>query len=220
MQTINQANKPLDKQSRTGDIGNEVLKTIYERRAVRKYKDIPVSMGLIDKVLDAGRMAPSAMNKQPWKFYILTDKDLIASFSKEIAKVAAKELLKSGPVKLIKSIASALKFSSHMDFFKEPDPVFHRAPVVIFISAPKANEWATLDIGMCSQNMMLASKSLGLESCAIGFGKYVENTNLYYTLHVPLSEKIHLAIILGYGDEVPEVHPRERNNAVYIHNIK
>ena len=56
---------------------NEVLKTIYERRAVRKYKHVTVARELIDMLLDAGRMAPSAMNKQPWKFYVLTDQKKI-----------------------------------------------------------------------------------------------------------------------------------------------
>ena len=55
----------------TGDASKTVKitetgKTIYERRAVRRYKDKPVDRKLIEQVLDAGRMAPSAMNKQPW----------------------------------------------------------------------------------------------------------------------------------------------------------
>jgi len=51
---------------------SETLKTIYERRAIRKYKDKPVDNAIIGEILDAGRMAPPAINKQPWKFYILT----------------------------------------------------------------------------------------------------------------------------------------------------
>ena len=45
---------------------NETLKTIYERRAVRAYQDKSVSKEIIEQLLDAGRMAPSAINKQPW----------------------------------------------------------------------------------------------------------------------------------------------------------
>ena len=41
---------------------NDMLKIIYERRAVRKYKDRSVDRTLIEQVLDAGRMAPSAIN--------------------------------------------------------------------------------------------------------------------------------------------------------------
>ena len=50
---------------------NDTLKTIYERRAVRKYKDRPVEKHLVEQLLDAGRMAPSAINRQPWKFYVM-----------------------------------------------------------------------------------------------------------------------------------------------------
>jgi len=44
---------------------NDVLKTIVERRAVRKYKDQTVSKELIEQVLETGKMAPSALGKEP-----------------------------------------------------------------------------------------------------------------------------------------------------------
>jgi len=61
---------------------NNTFETIYSRRAVRKYKPKKVDRGLIEQILEAGRMAPSAHNNQPWKFYMLTDKDDIQTFSK------------------------------------------------------------------------------------------------------------------------------------------
>jgi nitroreductase len=126
---------------------NEVIKTIFERRAVRKYKDKPVSKEIIEQLLNAGRMAG--------------------------------------------------------------------APVIIFITAPKENEWAGLDSGMCWQNSMLAAKSFGLESCPIGFGKFIEKTKYYSKLNIPSTGRIHPAIIIGYGDESPEIHERIKNNAFY-----
>lgn len=103
-----------------------------------------------------------------------------------------------------------------MKFFKGPDPIFHGAPVVIFIAAPADNEWASWDIGMCAQNMMLAAKALGLDSCTVGLGKYVAQTTVYPLLHIPASEKLLLSIVLGYGDELPELNKRVVNNAVFI----
>jgi nitroreductase len=192
------------------------LKTIYERSSVRKYKDKPVDKTIIEKILDAGRMAPSALNAQSWKFYIITNKETIQSFSKEIAKTGVKEFIKAGPKQIIKTVVNFLHFPHGLNFLKSHDPVFHGAPVVIFITAPKDNEWAALDIGMCSQNMMLAAKFMGLDSCPVGFGKYIEHTKLYPQLHIPSSEEIHLSIIFGYGDETPEVHKRIKKNAIYI----
>ena len=60
---------------------NEVLTTIYDRRAVRKFKDKAVEKTIIEDLIDAGRMAPSAINNQFWKFYVLTKKEDIELFS-------------------------------------------------------------------------------------------------------------------------------------------
>jgi nitroreductase len=122
-----------------------------------------------------------------------------------------------GIKEVVKSIVSGITNLSHgIDFLMSKDPVFHEAPVVVFITAPKDNEWAALDIGMCSQNMMLAAKSLGLDSCPIGFGKFVEKTKSYSKLNIPSDDRVQLAIIVGYGDETPEVHKRKKDNVFYI----
>ena len=194
----------------------ETIQTIYERRAVRKYKDLPIPGATIEKILDAGRMAPSAMNKQPWRFHILTQRETIHLFSKEIAKIAFRKVIKAGPKQIIKTIADLLHFSFSPRILKDGDPVFYGAPVVIFISAPRDNEWAALDIGMCAENMMLSAKSLGLDSCPVGFAKFVEQTKIYPRLGIPSSDQVHLAVILGYGDENPEAHKRIRNNSSFI----
>lgn len=197
---------------------NEILKVIYERRAIRKFKDKPVKKEDIEQLLEAARMAPSAINKQPWKFYILTKKETIQNFSKEITKAAKMGILKTGLKEVIKTLIHPGNFhlKDGINFFKADDPIFHGAPVVIFITSPKNNEWAGLDIGMCSQNIMLTAKSLGLDSCPIGLAKFVEQSSVYSQLNIPKSEQVNLAIIIGYGDEMPEVHERNKNNAVYL----
>lgn len=192
------------------------LKTIYERRAVRKYISKPVSKDLIEQVIDAGRMAPSAINKQPWKFYVINDNETLKILSKAIMKAAAKGILNSGLKGIINTIKDSLHFAHNMKFLREDDPVFHGAPAAIFLTGPKDNEWASLDIGMCAQNMMLAAKELGLETCPVGLAKYVEQTNLFHSLKIPESEQVHLAVILGYGDETPEIHERKKDNVIFI----
>ena len=194
----------------------ETLQTIYERRSVRKYKNKFVDKSTIEKILDAGRMAPSAINEQPWKFYVVTNKETIHSFSKEISKITAKEFLKADPGRIIKNIIHLLNFSMGFQYLKTKDHVFYEAPVVIFITGPRDNEWVDLDIGMCAQNMMLAAKSMGLDTCPIGFGKLLEHTKLYPQLKTSAREEIKLSIIVGYGDETPEVHKRIKKNAVFI----
>lgn len=197
-------------------LNSETIKIIYERRAVRKYGDKEVSRDLLEIILDAGRMAPSALNSQPWKFYVVTNKKTIALFSKAIRKAAGKQLLKAGPKKILKGLLTLLQFAHGFHFPKSGDHVFYNAPVVIFITGPKDNEWADLDIGMCAQNMLLAAQSLGLSSCPVGFGKYIEQTKVYSRLQVPSREEIKLSIIFGYGADIPGVHKRNKKNVVFI----
>lgn len=179
---------------------SDTHKTIYERRAVRKYKNQPVDKALIEQIIDAGRMAPSAMNRQEWKFYVLTDKKIIESLSPGIVKAAAK----------------VLNWAHGVDSSTSTDIIFHGAPVVIFLTGPAKSEWAAMDIGMCSQNIMLEAKSLGLDTCPIGLVKFLEKTAKFSTLGIPKSEHIYLAIALGYGDEKPEVHERKKDNLKFI----
>lgn len=200
----------------SGKFENDILKTIYERRSVRKYKDISIERKIVEQLLDAGRMAPSAINKQPWRFYVLTNKDDINSFSKEISVAAAKGFVKFGIKKIVKTASDLLHFSHGIDFLKTKNYIFHGAPVVIFITSHIDDEWAALDIGMCSQNIMLAAKSMGLDSCPVGLAKFVEQTKMYSKLGVSKLEKVNLAIVLGYGDENPEPKDRVRNNSVFI----
>lgn len=196
---------------------NEVLKAIYDRRAVRKFKDKAVEKAILEELIDAGRMAPSAINNQSWKFYVLTKKEDIELFSKEITKAAIKSIPAMGVKNIVKAAVSGITHLSHgIDFFKAPDPVFHGAPVVIFITAPKDYEWAGLDIGMCTQNMMLAAKSMGLDTCPVGFGKFVMQAKSYKKLNIPAKEQVLLSVIVGYGDETPEIHPRKKDNVVYL----
>ena len=195
---------------------NEILKNIYERRAVRKYKDVALPKEMVDMLLDAGRMAPSAMNRQPWKFYVLTDPKKIKAFSKEIADIAIKEIKHIGLKDAAKMTLSFFHLSTMINFLKNDDHIFYGAPIVIFITTPKDDEWGALDVGMCVENIMLAAKSMGLDTCPVGFAKFVTQTKDYYLLNIPETEQIQLALIAGYGNEQPKLHERIENNAVYI----
>lgn len=197
---------------------NEIIKTIYERRAIRKYKDKPVDKELIDELLDAARMAPSAMNRQPWHFYVLTKREKIQSFSTAIMHHSKLAMLKAGVKEVVHNVLhpSSFHLKDGIDFFNNEDPIFHGAPVVIFISSTRSNEWAQLDVGMCAQNLMLAAKAIGLDTCPVGLAKFIENTDEYKELNIPSSEQINLAIIVGYGDEAPEAHERKKDNVVFI----
>ena len=48
-----------------------VMSTILSRKSVRKYSDNPINNQVIEKILEAGRLAPSWVNVQPWKFIVV-----------------------------------------------------------------------------------------------------------------------------------------------------
>lgn len=55
----------------------ELYKAIQNRYSVRQYQTQPVEREKLCRVLDAGRIAPSARNLQNWKFIVITDADMI-----------------------------------------------------------------------------------------------------------------------------------------------
>ena len=54
----------------------DILEVIKTRRSIRKYEPDPVSEEEINKILEAGRWAPSADNSQPWRFIVLRSQEV------------------------------------------------------------------------------------------------------------------------------------------------
>lgn len=113
---------------------NPTLATIYERRAVRKFKNQPVVKEIIDQIIEAGKMAPSAINRQPWKFYVLRNKETIMKFSQEIVGAAA-PILKSGKVQ--DAIKKTLSFFHLGGPFVGDDPIFMEHLLLFCLPVPK-----------------------------------------------------------------------------------
>ena len=61
----------------------ELSKVIEQRRSIRKYKDKPVPKEKIMKILESGRIAPSASNRQPWHFIVVQNKEMIKKLAKQ-----------------------------------------------------------------------------------------------------------------------------------------
>lgn len=56
----------------------ETLKAISERASVREYKKKPIEKSLLEKLIDAGRRAPSARSVEPWEFIVVTDTKMLS----------------------------------------------------------------------------------------------------------------------------------------------
>jgi len=140
----------------------EAEKAILGRRAVRDYEDKPVPDAVVQKILKAGAMAPSAMDSQPCRFIVITDKKKIKEFSDKVKdKVGI--------------LGFGARFAERMKL--KEDVIFYGAPLLILIVAEKGSNsgWTKIDCALAAQNMMLRAYDLGLGSCFIGFATLTNN---------------------------------------------
>ena len=59
----------------------DVITAINSKRAIRTFKDIPLPAEAVQTILNAGRRAQSAKNRQPWHFIAIQDKDRLKALS-------------------------------------------------------------------------------------------------------------------------------------------
>lgn len=59
-----------------------LVDVVLSRRSIRRYEQKEIPRDALDKILEAGRQAPSAANKQPWHFIVLNDPEIKKEFSK------------------------------------------------------------------------------------------------------------------------------------------
>ena len=57
------------------DVDNPVITAIRSRRSVRRYKPGPIPKQVLETIVDCGRLAPTANNRQTWEFVVVTDPD-------------------------------------------------------------------------------------------------------------------------------------------------
>jgi nitroreductase len=73
----------------------ETWDAIRARRNVRNYEDRPIPVADLDRILEAGRRAPSASNSQPWDFVVVTGRDALVELSQVWQTGAARTCLRS-----------------------------------------------------------------------------------------------------------------------------
>ena len=169
---------------------NEAYENLIERRSIRKYEEKQVPDELLDKVLEAGIYAPSAMNRQQTYAVAVRDKETRDLLSKMNAKVLN----------------------------SDTDP-FYGAPCVIVVlseDVPASVEDGSLVLG----NLMNAAKALGLGSCWIHRAKQTfetpEGKELLRKWGLP-DDLVGIGnCILGYPAEDVKAAPRKDGRIVKI----
>lgn len=70
---------------------------VLSRKSVRRYEQTEIPQDVLDKILEAGRQAPSAANRQPWHFIVLTDYEI----KKELSSGVFNRFIKDAPVAIV-----------------------------------------------------------------------------------------------------------------------
>ena len=164
----------------------ETEKVIYRRRSTRVFKSDPVPKEMIERILEAGRFAPTAGNCQGFKFVVITDRELmddlnastlnfLSTFSKLWTKdnavmKFAKRLLcliypnatDPRPMQAVANLFEPQIGDNLHTFFDAPCAIIV-LPHHLHVSDPEVG------VGIVCQNMTLAAHSLGLGTCYVGF---------------------------------------------------
>ena len=177
------------------------IDSIINRRSIRKYKPYEISEDIIRNIIKAGTLAPSAKNRQPWFFVVLTkhNKDLVADLMQE-----KYEICKTKEQNIQGYSSSVLNTSK----------IIKKSPVLILIFKDNDKAWEigdTLSIGACIQNMLLYATSIGIGSLWIRDTYCVEDemNKMYGNGKVLIS-----SVSFGLPDEYPSARPRNKSENI------
>ena len=157
------------------------LKLAETRRSVRAYKTEAVPEELLQQVLEAGRLAPSAVNKQPWRFLVVRDE----GNRRALGAAYAREWFWKAPVVIAVCILPAEAWSRPYD----------------------GTNYAMVDGALAMDYMQLAATELGLGTCWIGA---FDPEAMRDILGLPDGVSIVGMTPLGYPDVEPNPRPRSR----------
>jgi nitroreductase len=183
----------------------DILKAIYQRRAVRDYTDQDVSRDLVGKLIDAAIQAPTALDGQLLAFAVIQGRQRLRDYS-DRAKAHFLQTFSPGRD----------PHSAHHDILKEPSyNIFYNAGTVVAVYSRPGGQFNTIDCCLAAENLMLAALAMGLGSCPIGFAQaWLDHSETKEELGIPGEYTAVLPIILGYPAgptapvprKAPEIH--------------
>jgi F420 biosynthesis protein FbiB-like protein len=182
---------------------------ILNRRSVRKYEEKPVPNRLLEDILRAAALAPSAHNTQPWHFVVILETHL----RKILAKAMANRYVRDMTAKNVSRVSINRKTKRSIE-------IFSRAPVLVIAclteerlkpaKGPHAcNErvMAIQSVALACGQLMLAASATGLASCWFSAPLFCMK-EIMNILNLKRSWKPQAIITLGYPAEEPS--PKER----------
>ncbi len=220
------------------DITRLVDEVIRSRRSVRGFLPTPVPQETILEILDVATRAPSGTNTQPWKVTVVTgarkealSRELIATALDPARDTEHEQEYSYYPDKWVHpyldrrrkvgcdlygllGIAKGNRDRMHRQFARNYD--FFGAPVGLFFTMDRImGQGSWLDYGMFLQNVMLAARARGLDTCPqAAFSKYHRIVASH--LEIPEEQMLLCGMALGYkdGDKIENSLQTSREPAI------
>ncbi|MFZ2054276.1 MAG: nitroreductase family protein [Candidatus Aminicenantales bacterium] len=150
---------------------------ILSRRTVRQFKRLPVDRSVLEGVVDAGRLAPSAANLQPLEFAVVDDETVR------------------------RQVFPCLRWAAYIAPRGNPRPGQEpMAYIVTLINLGIRDKSFEYDVGAAMENMILAARGAGLGSCWL---LSIDREKIAAILGVPASYRVDCVLALGYPAESP-----------------
>lgn len=137
----------------------------------------PVEKEKLMRILEAGRLAPSACNGQPWHFVVVTEPEKKTAIAHSMASLGLNRFAVDAPVLLL-IVEEGTKATSWLG------------------GLVKHNHYPHLDLGIATAHMVLAAEAEGLGSCIIG---YFDEKKIKRIAGIPGSKRLPLILTLGYA---------------------
>ena len=165
----------------------DVFDAIFTRRSIRRYSEKEIERETVDKIIQTGMYAPSAVNKQPWHFIVFRDQE------------TCKAIIEVHPN------ASMLKGAKAAILICYDETLQHDVG------------YGPVDCSAATQNMLLAAHALDLGACWVGvYPRENRIASLKTIFNLP-REIIPFAIIsLGYPDEIRETPNRINRERIHL----
>jgi len=195
-----------------------LLTLMRERRSIRRFRSDALPEGTLDRLMEAARWAPSASNRQPFRFLAIEKTESRARMATLVREAVQKKLDK------IAENERGLAASYAQDFVR-----FETAPLVLatYFRANNAlaerfgmpSDW---DVGAVSSasaaimNVLLAAHALGLGACWMT-GPLVAGSALESFLAIPSGWRLSAIIPVGFADESPAPPQRRSTSQLLGH---
>ena len=166
---------------------------IISRRTIRKFDQKKIDPEILKKIVNAGRLAPSAANLQPLEYLIIDDEDLK------------------------KKIFPNLAWAGYIK--PEGDPGKGERPTVyiIILADKKINPAPERDIGASVENMNLIAGEEGIGCCWIGAFKKKKINEI---IDVPENLSAELILAMGYPLEKPVPEDIEKGSSIKYYKVE